>query len=166
MRDYRVILFAIVLASCKATQPTTSSTVEETYSEDLSRQRPELTLDEPAQATNNPVASVEAFNTDLIAGLDSAIIIMSEQNRSRKYIEGYAVQIYTGNSREAADRAINEAKRIDPSLNPERSYFQPTYKVKAGTYVQRLKAHKVLVDLKEFFPKAILVRERIPIENE
>ena len=53
-----------------------------------------------------------------------------------------------------------------PALEPIISYRQPTFTVKVGSYQSRLEAHKVFESLKQDFPLAVLIPERIEIIHE
>jgi septal ring-binding cell division protein DamX len=92
--------------------------------------------------------------------------MMAVRNQTVKYIDGYTIQIYTGNDRNEADQAKEQALSLDVALNPTISYYQPSYKVKVGQYATRLEAHKTYESLKKQFPRALLVPERIKVNYE
>lgn len=173
MRNHRLAfialasLFIVALWGCKTSNVTSSS--KDLYQEDLSGLRPELV---PAVA-NSPedTSSVDTEQeSSTIAGikaeLDSINQIIIERNKSVRYIDGYTIQVYTGNNREMASEARDLVISLDETLTPDISYYQPTYKVKVGQYINRLEAHKTFESLKPHFPRAVVVPERIRVNYE
>ena len=106
------------------------------------------------------------FKGNIKAELDSVDVIIAERNKSIKYADGFTIQIYTGNDRTEADQASDQARLIFPDMMPQISYYQPTYKVKVGQFTNRLVAHERFEEIKKTFPKALLIPERIRINNE
>lgn len=165
-----IILIALaVVYGCKPTQTTQKTSAQAgKYSEDLSGLRPKA--DQPAedQATSpdkikrDPKAYVEAqftINKPLDAVLDS----IDRINLSRKTIEGYTIQVYSGTNRE---EALNAKKQLTLSIagrTSEIQYEQPNFKVKSGKYFNRLEAQKDFDQIKKIFPAAIVVPGQISI---
>lgn len=158
------IIYMLVAAGCATTQTSTTSTA--TYSEDLAVHRP--VFEEPkAQATTaeDPVKkdNVEpkfTVNESLHIVLDS----IDSFNIARRYIEGFTIQIYSGQKKEDA---LNTKKNMDqalPELKAEMTYVQPTFRIKAGKYYTQLDAQKDYASVKRFFPNAILVPEKFPVK--
>ncbi|XOV92891.1 MAG: SPOR domain-containing protein [Bacteroidota bacterium] len=170
MRYHRIgyfILFSAVLWSCKTTVVSTSST--DTYKEDLSVLRPDLSVNKELEKQSETIPSASLNTTpdlSIKAELDSINKIIIQRNSEKKYIDGYTIQIYTGNDNEAAREAKDRTIDLFPDLEPVISYNQPTFKVKVGSYQNRLEAHKIFESLKEEFPYALLIPERIPIKYE
>ena len=167
MHTHRVVigLLIIGLIGCKTSSVTTSS--EEVYKEDLSYLRPSLSEEivaEPEVEVPLPKAGLPTGH--LKTELDSVNQIIISNNRAQRYVDGYTIQIYTGNDREAATEAMNRAMSIDPQLDPQIQYYQPSYKVKAGQYINRLEAHEVFEKLKTEFPLALLIPERIRVNYD
>ncbi|MDH5610567.1 MAG: SPOR domain-containing protein, partial [Cyclobacteriaceae bacterium] len=158
---YRIlILFAILAYGCRTTQLSTSVPA---YDEDLSVHRPAdtpATITDPARSTNTPVS----FKSHLAHELDSINRIIDQQNQ-HKLVDGYTIQVYRGNSRYAAEMARDTLYQLYPSLHPELNYYQPTYRVKAGRFVDRLEANRVYESLKYYFPQALLLPEKIRITS-
>jgi septal ring-binding cell division protein DamX len=168
MRNYRLIIFAIMLGmwGCKTSQTATSSG-SAVYEEDLSALRPDLTVVKvPSELPVKPVSNKEIESLSISTELDSVNKMMAVRNQTVKYIDGYTIQIYTGNDRNEADQAKEQALSLDVALNPTISYYQPSYKVKVGQYATRLEAHKTYESLKKQFPRALLVPERIKVNYE
>lgn len=152
-----------LIAGCATTQPSGTSS-SSAYSEDLSalrpvfqeeKQQPAIT-EEPKKREN--IAPKFTVNEQLHSVLDSIDSI----NISRNYIEGFTIQIYSGQKREDA---LSTKKTIDqalPELKAEMVYVQPTFRIKAGKYFTQLDAQKDYVSVKRFFPNAILVPDKFP----
>lgn len=168
----RKILPALALvalvAGCKSVQTgTTSSSQDGKYSEDLSALRPKMEAQNtetitPEQAKRDPKAYVEpqfTVNKQLDAVLDS----IDRINLTRKFIEGYTIQVYSGQKREDALNIKKQLTISTPHITSEVHYEQPNFKVKAGKYYTRLEAQKDFEQIKKYFPSAILVPGQISI---
>ena len=92
--------------------------------------------------------------------VDDVLDSINRFNITRKFIDGYTIQIYSGQNRE---EAMNTKKKMmaEPSLTAELEYNQPKFRVRVGRYYSRLEAQHDLVRLKKHFPNAILVPEKI-----
>lgn len=173
MRASRLLIFAFVLAaaySCKTSSTTTkSSSKTESYREDLSVLRPDLKViesDSSAVDESKVATRTEPIKGHLKYELDSVNQIIITQNKVRKYVDGYTIQVYTGNDRDKAYAAKSKVLEINPELNPSMHYYQPSYKVKVGQYVSKLEAHEIYESLRKEFPLALLIPERIPVDYD
>jgi hypothetical protein len=92
--------------------------------------------------------------------LDSISKIAYVQNKAGAYVDGYVLQVYSGSSREEANQARSKMYSAFPELEPKVSYHQPNFRVKAGRFTNRLKANRVHAQVKEIFPRALLIPER------
>lgn len=170
MRYHRLVYLLALLWACKAAVVT--STSSDTYSEDLSVHRPDLspqvesTPEVPQQENQNTGKALSNKNFSIKEELDSINRIIVQRNSEKRYVDGFTIQIYTGNSDESARAAKDSAQVWFPDLRPVISYIQPTFKVKVGAYNTRLDAHQEFEALKEEFPYALLIPERIPIKYE
>lgn len=152
------IVAAMMCLSCQAQR--NSREVQE----DLSVIRPDFPVDTATitAGSHNSAAYVTpelTVNDKVDAVLDS----IDKLNALRKFVPGYTIQIYSGQSREEAN---NAKKRLTDYLDMkgDLQYVQPKFRVKVGAYFTALDAQKDLVLLKRFFPNAILVPETIPIK--
>lgn len=164
MRIDRLIILSI-LVGCKAATPTSIGT----YSEDLTIHRPVSAIEMEGNASSY---SEEVINEEYqkLEGhikdeLDSIAVIAYSENM-RKPVDGFVIQVYSGNSRDAAYGARTKMRDLFPDLDPKITYVQPSFRVKAGRFTDRLDAHRVYRDVKEEFPRALLVPERFkPIDE-
>ncbi len=164
-----VLVTLVIMVGCKSTQQTTTTTSSDgKYSEDLSALRPkgeEQSQDNtttPDKIKRDPKAYVDAqfsVNKRLDAVLDSIDYI----NLSRKYIDGYTIQVYSGTNREDALNVKKQLTISASNINSEVQYEQPNFKVKSGKYFTRLEAQKDFEQIKKHFPAAIVVPGQISI---
>jgi hypothetical protein len=167
LRFLYVGILAVFAMGCAVPKTTSTSTSSTKYSEDLSilRSVPEEVVDTNSQGEQDihkQKAAVEpkyAVNKQLNAVLDS----IDRINLRRNFIDGFTIQVYSGLKREDA---LNTKKMITsslPDLESEIQYTQPNFKVKVGTYFNRMDAQKDYVAVKKFFPTAIVVPDKVAI---
>jgi SPOR domain len=131
------------------------------YHEDLYSLRPKFP--EPADSVQaevhkkGEVVATHNVNKKVDGVLDS----INHFNAARKFIDGYTIQIYSGQNREEAMNTKKKMSTDAPDLNAEMEYTQPKFRVRVGSYFSRLDAQKDLLRLRRPFPNAILVPEKI-----
>lgn len=137
------------------------------YYEDLSGLRPNVeapteTILIPDKTKHDPTVYVEpvlTVNKQLDAILDS----IDRINLTRKFVEGYTIQVYSGLKREDALNVRKQLTLTLPHLDSELQYVQPNFRVKSGKYFNRLEAEKDYQKVKQYFQSAILVPYKIAI---
>lgn len=132
------------------------------YHEDLSVLRPrfEATTDTGKVVSLRDKAPFAPSRT-VNAKVDTVLDSINRFNRTRKFTDGYTIQVYSGQNKE---EAMNTKKKLSAEvsdLNAELQYTQPKFRVRVGSYYSRLEAQKDLLRLKKVFPNAILVPEKI-----
>ncbi len=161
-KAFYLLFFTAVIAvsfSCAA-QKNNSKTY---YHEDLYPLRPKIE-DTPDTASNQSLVRKKG---DVVASrnvnsrVDLVLDSINRFNASRKFIEGYTIQIYSGQNREEAMNTKKKMATEVGDLNGELEYHQPKFRVRVGNYFSRLEAQKDLLRLKRAFPNAILVPEKI-----
>ncbi len=166
MRINRLIIL-LFLGACKATTLTQSSG---SYSEDLAIHRPVMMPGEEESIESEEQVEQKEPYTPLTGHikqeLDSISRVAYEENKKGKYIDGYIIQVYSGNSREEANQVRSKMSLYYPELEPKVSYHQPNFRVKAGRFTERLKANRIHELVKEEFPRAILLPERFLMKYE
>ncbi len=137
------------------------------YSEDLSRYRPRVELMDPAIKkvdSSSQKSFVQVPPTNYInAKIDAVLDSIDRFNLMRKYVDGFTIQIYSGQKKDDAMAAKTKMQEELPTLNANLQYLQPKFKVTVGKYFTRLEAQKDLLTLRRKFQNAILVPERILI---
>ena len=158
------IIILILIVGCKAAPPASTAI----YSEDLSVHRPVMDYQTESNSDSSETEAEEfiPLTGHIKAELDSIINISVAQNKERKLVNGFFIQIYTGNSRVEANRIRNKVDSYFPDLAPKISYHQPNFRVKAGRFTNKLKAHRIFNEVKSEFPKALLVPTRFVIKYE
>jgi hypothetical protein len=155
------IFFFLLATACQAQRPT------KPYYEDLSSLRPKVSLERigpkdsmriKSQVPPTPVQY--AVNEKVDAILDS----IDRFNLTRKFVDGYTIQIFSGQKREEALNANKKMSELVSDLKANVQYQQPKFRVTVGKYFTRLEAQKDLYRLKRVFTNAILVPERIMIK--
>ncbi len=154
-------IFFLLLTSCQAQKSTP-------YYEDLSSLRPkvkstQLKIKDSIAVKQHvePIDPKYTVNTKVDAILDS----IDRFNLTRRFVDGFTIQIYSGQKREDAMRATTKMSEsiTDLKANPIQ-YLQPKFRVTVGKYFTKLEAQKDLLRLKRVFSSAILVPERIMIK--
>lgn len=166
MRVNRLIIL-FLLAACKATTPSSSSS---SYTEDLSIHRPVM-IETDDESTEQESEEIQTEPYTPLTGhikqeLDSIAKVAYEENKEGRYVDGYVIQVYSGNSREAANQARSRMYEYFAELEPKVSYHQPNFRVKAGKFTDRLKANRIHQEVKEEFPRALLLPERFLVKHE
>jgi len=140
-------------------------TSDKKYQEDLSLMRPKFAMPvdsskKPgADTTKEPVTPTKNVNAKVDFVLDS----IDRLNSLRKFIDGYTIQIYSGQNREDASSAKKKMAEGNTGLTANLEYIQPKFRVRVGNYFSKLEAQRDLLALKPLFPNAILIPEKIPI---
>ncbi|WP_375561496.1 SPOR domain-containing protein [Bernardetia sp. OM2101] len=165
------LVFLISLSSCGTTRPSTSSTAS-VYNEDLGAFRIALaTYKTPTKEinktenteTNNVSQSNGTPPTSDLEAVDRMLSRLAEKNSEFKSLPGYRIQLYTGSDSDKANAVKNKASYTlsRHGLRAESVYEEPLFKIKAGHFISQLEAQRQLVAIKDDFPEAILVPDKI-----
>jgi hypothetical protein len=163
-----LLLIAVGLQFCTPkAKPTVSNN---TYQEDLSIYRSEYKTNEAVEDTASKIVVVEPKidvipKYDLRDELDSINSILIASRKGMAYIDGFNIQLYSGNDRDKANEVTNKANELINEIKPMMSYEQPNYKVKVGPYYSRIEANVHFNILKKTYVRAVLVPAKIKIES-
>ncbi len=159
------IVLVWVVSACATTQST--STASKTYSEDLSEFRPVVDTEEELSAGNEIKFRKTKENiipkNDVTQLLNAKLDTLAQNNDEIKYVNGYAIQVYSGSSSSEAYEARDSAMRLLPETKTVVKYEQPIYKVRVGSFTERLEVQRTLLKLKQGFPAAISVPAKIKV---
>jgi hypothetical protein len=161
MMNYRLVpgfVLSLVALSCAAQK----NNAKPYYHEDLYYLRPKfpVVVDSAQHNTNRQKPDViPSMNVN--AKVDGVLDSLNRFNVTRKLIDGYTIQIYSGQNREEAMNSKKKMMTEVQGLVAELEYNQPKFRVKVGSYYSRLEAQKDMLRLKRSFPNAILVPEKI-----
>ncbi len=144
------------------------------YSEDLSalRRGDEFKLAD-AETGNRPAgekspalpAGTVTASLDVTNRLESLLTESAQRNTEVKTIPGFTIQVYLGTSREAANKAQRQVYMTMPEARPEIRFVQPNYRVVVGRFVDRMEANITFGAVKKEFPNALVIPDRIQINE-
>lgn len=148
----------------------TKSTVSASYQEDLSVYRDAYTISESTDDINDVVVEEEVAVVDIEpthgigTELDSVTNIIIDSRKDVKTLDGFTIQLYSGNNRDKANEFKMKAYEILEGTRPTLSYEQPNYKVRIGQYYSRIEANEDFNILQESFSRAVLIPTQIKID--
>jgi len=168
---YSFFFFAglLLLIACAGPKKTTTSTPTGAtrYSEDLSLYRPKVeatpTKDAPTQDNARKQTPYVEAKYSVNKKLDAVLDSIDRINLQRNFIDGFTIQVYSGLKREDALNTKKELTSTLPDLQSEVQYSQPNFRVKVGKYFNRLDAQRDYVDVKRYFPTAIIIPDKVAI---
>jgi hypothetical protein len=162
------IVICLIVVACKPTQQTTSSQRGK-YHEDLSAHRPKI--EEPAEQPNQETKNEQRDPKEFVEAkyavnkqLDTILDSIDYLHLTRRFLDGYSIQVYSGLNREQALEMRKELINRIPEIESTLQYAQPNFIVRAGKYFTRLEAQKDYSLLKRYFPSAIVIPEKIQIK--
>ena len=156
---FSTLFVTLIIAISCAAQKKNSKTY---YHEDLSNLRiifPDVVDSVPQNQTRKKGEVVATRNVN--KQVDTILDSINRFNVTRKFIDGYTIQIYSGLNREEAMNTKKKMLTDAADLNAELEYNQPKFRVRVGSYFSRLEAQRDMLRLKRPFPNAILVPEKI-----
>ncbi len=166
-----LLIWLGLFSSCEVLKPKTTANGK-AYKEDLSGLRTEFESkmpdfsDQGGSPSENGITYPDyAFGpaADINQPLHNLLDTIAYQNLQINYVEGFTIQVYSGNRTEDARKAKGRAMEILQNDNVSLEYDQPNFKVKAGNYYSRFEAQKDFMQLRRSFPNAIVIMHRIPI---
>ena len=156
------VLYVLLNFSCAAQKSLTP------YHEDLSINRPKfLIANDTTRATSekDPVQAVPIKPTrNVNAKVDAILDSIDRFNMTKRFVDGFTIQIYSGQKREDAMNTKQKIIEDTPELIASLQYIQPKVRVTVGHYFTKLEAQKDLTRLKRYFSTAILVPDKILIK--
>lgn len=170
MKVFISLLLALVFFSCaKKNIPTANSNQSSNaeYSEDLTEFRAMLNESNENGNVENATPKIELTSQPLYINekVDAIIDRKAEKNRAIKYANGYRIQLYVGRDRKTLEETKAFASQAYPNLTPYLTFSLPIYKLKIGDFLTKPDAERLLNQLKDQFPDAILVSEKIDIKK-
>lgn len=140
---------------------------DKNYYEDLSLVRSRVTMPADSEKTtskqpeivNTTITPTQTVNTKVDFVLDS----ISRFNLLRRSVDGYTIQIYSGQKREDAMNAKKKISETNPELTANLQYQQPKFRVTIGKYYTKLEAYQDLTKVRASFPSAILIPEKVAV---
>ena len=84
---------------------------------------------------------------------------------SENNVDGWRIKIINTTDRREMERALFKFQQIFPKRKSTSTYENPYYSIRTGAYENRVEVEPFLVILKEHFPNAIPVRDKIAKEE-
>jgi hypothetical protein len=126
---------------------------------------PEDTITSEVPVKDNEPAPVP-FN-DVTKKVNSVLDKSDDFRKNVNSVDGFAIQVYTGTNSEEARKIRGKVISLLPDTPVRLFYDEPNFKVKAGRFFNRIEAQEYFSIVKEEFPTAIIIPDKIPIsENE
>jgi hypothetical protein len=156
------LLILLLNISCAAQNAGSSGT----YEEDISSLRPRFTTPADSQK-RTPEVNYHTLNVTPVKNVnpkvDRVLDSINKLNLTRRFVDGFTIQIYSGQSRLEAENT--KKKMLDTqSMSSTMKYEQPKFRVTTGSYFTKLDAQKDLMRIRKSFSSAILVPDRILIK--
>ena len=138
--------------------------------EDLSQYRPKYKSSiEPeiisTETKTMPSSTVTDIPLHVNKRLDAILDTIAMHNKSIKFTNGFRIQIYVGSDRKSADDAKIYTYQKYPEIFPYLSFQQPIYKVKIGDFLNRMDAERYFSDIKDLYPSAMILPDRVEIKK-
>lgn len=117
-----------------------------------------FTIEEEVQEFNHPdeVTEVAMVKLDSMVAFDRAL----------NYVEGYRIQLYTGNDRASVNEIKTSIYKIFPEENIYQDYRHPTYILKMGNFYSRIDAERALVKIRHLLKSPIIVKEKVIVKKD
>ena len=140
---------------------------EKANEEDLSLYRPKFKSANESGSQSVKTSTTVTSDVPLHVNkrLDAILDTIAMRNKSIKFTNGFRIQIYVGNDRKSADDAKIYTYQKYPEIYPYLSYQQPIYKVKIGDFLNRMDAERYYSDIKDLYPSAMILPDRVEIRK-
>lgn len=96
---------------------------------------------------------------------DSRIVKLDAAYKSTYKLNGYRIQIFSGNKRQPAKEARLRFTRIYRKTKAHEVYEQPYFKVRVGDFKTKLEALKFKNELTKHFPNCFIVKDEIEFKD-
>jgi len=96
---------------------------------------------------------------------DSRIAKLDAAYKSTYKLNGYRIQIFSGNKRQPAKEARLRFTRIYRKTKAHEVYEQPYFKVRVGDFKTKLEALKFKNELTKHFPNCFIVKDEIEFKD-
>lgn len=96
---------------------------------------------------------------------DSRIAKLDAAYKSTYKLDGYRIQIFSGNKRQPAKEARLRFTRVYRKTKAHEVYEQPYFKVRVGDFKTKLEALKFKNELNKHFPNCFIVKDEIEFKD-
>jgi hypothetical protein len=109
-----------------------------------------------------PVYASSGF--EITEQLDQYLDSLASRDLKSTRIAGFRILLYSGNERDEATKAREQAYRVFQKADLYTKYQAPTFKVSLGDFYERLDAYIALKKLEAAFPQAVVVQEIVNLK--
>ncbi len=175
--------FCAIITACGTTKPITTNTNSGVYDENLGsylKKYAEVPAPEKVKITQesitqkpirqpvNQVVTIKKTTAELPnrhdnVQMDTLMSALYEFNKTVKSVQGYRISVYSGSDRQEAQKIENNIER-NLQERADMSYDKPNFRVRVGSFIQRLEAYKTYKKLHKVYPNAIIVLDKINID--
>lgn len=161
MRIGWISLIVIFLGACKTSGPAADrATSYDNYTEDVSTYLPSYP-DYEERIRKSKTLEADASPRAIDDQLNQLAKNEYDKRKSDPYFNGYKVLVYSGLDRDKAFKTMDDLEELFPEIKADIQYQQPRYLVKVGRYAYKVEALKYFNLLKEEFPTARIIQDRI-----
>ncbi len=119
-----------------------------------------------AQTDSNNVVVHKDPRIELLMKKQIEINEITTRN-SRRFVEGYRIQVISTNNRKKAMDAKTKIYQRFPELKAYLLYQSPFFRLKVGNFMQREDAENYLQDILQLFPTGVyVVRDIVEVKPE
>lgn len=119
---------------------------------------------ENAETLKVPKPVYSGSNFEVTEQLDQYLDSLAIRDLKSNRIAGYRILLYSGNERDEATKARENAYRVFQKADLYTKYQAPTFKVSLGDFYERLDAFIALKKLEAVFPQAVVVQEIVNLK--
>jgi len=156
--------FFLIVGSCVSVKPQKYKKYK--FDDDLTNFRPRYQISD----TVNQAVNIRFIDTLIIpekhinSSLDAIFRRIAENNKDSK-IPIYWVQVYSNTDREKAIQAKRDVYQNFLDIDVDITYHQPNFRVRVGSFIHRLDAHRMYVALKNGFENILIVPDEVKISK-
>ncbi len=137
---------------------------------------PDYETFDPAGYNAEPSPGSEPIEHDVPDRLmEGRVDVPNEVRQTVRTVEGFRIQIYSGEDRNVAEGILTEARvwwetqrgaaEIQTDFQPEVAYVQPYYRVRIGAFEFRQDAEATLTRVRQRYADAFLVPDLVTIRD-
>lgn len=165
-----IIIFS-ACQSAKVPQKSRTGNLVSQHEEDLSSVRPKFknpftyTGFEEEEEDEELELPKKSSSLEVYGPLEKTVQSMIQTNKSTIEVTGYRIQVFVGNEKNEYESARSYLMQLFPQLDLYPSYSQPTYRIKVGDFTARVEAERYVSQLKNRFPNAKVLADRVDLKK-
>ncbi|MDX2000855.1 MAG: SPOR domain-containing protein [Chitinophagales bacterium] len=111
--------------------------------------------------------SQNSGNIEIVADsrLDELMDLYHKEDSKSPVVMGYRIQLFSSSSRSEAQAQKDKFYAQFPDIRPFIEYQAPNFKLRIGTYRNRMEAYRDLTRVNLLYPNAFIVKTEIPLND-